>query len=312
MLGPAMTAGMYPLHVVLLAGPPGSGKSSFAAAATAACPHAWAVVSQDALGSRGACVRAMAEALARRQHVLIDRCNFDADQRRPWLELAQWSPLVSGSVSAITFAPNLETCKARVLRRVGHPTLSGPGSGQVVERMASEFVPPHQREGIDHVRWVSNDDPPGGGGGGGSSFAPDVQQLVEWLRSIPPCAPPPRARGAPAHPQLRVATLNILADCWVKPAWYPTTPPAALELSARLALAARLLLEIDADVVCLQEATTASLNGLADMLGEEYTVSALCANEPTSAPVPNGVAFGTRVGCRATLFHLLLILKIEL
>ncbi|KAJ1636833.1 hypothetical protein T492DRAFT_358627 [Pavlovales sp. CCMP2436] len=289
-----MLSPMFPgvLHVVLLAGPPGSGKSAFAKAATAASPRAWTVVSQDELGSREACVRAMADALQRRQHVMIDRCNFDADQRRTWVELSQWSPLVSGSVIAISFKPSLETCKARVLRRKGHPTLSGPLSDKVVERIVGSFVMPHESEGINHVRWVRNDDPPGGGGGG---FAPDVQELVEWLRSVPPCAarlPPARAA---AHP-LRVATLNLLADCFVNAKWYPSTPPTALEPSARLAAAARRISEIDADVVCVQEATSASLNGLADTLAGTYIVSALCANDPTSAPVPNGVAFLVKVG----------------
>lgn len=286
-----------PLHVVILVGPPGSGKSTFARQAIAHAPYAWRVVNQDTLGSRGACIRAMADALARRQHVIIDRCNFDFDQRRPWIELAQWVPLPC-ALSAIVFTPSLERCKARVLSRIGHPTLAGPGALRIVERMANLIVPPDaRREGLEHVGYVRNNDNLGEGG----EMPADAQrELQRLLLAAPLCAAQPRgARAAETQPpgasppgSLRVATHNLLADCFVnQPAWYPSTPASSLEPSVRLAAALRAIRALDADVVCLQEATHAALNGLADSLAGEYAVSRLCANEPTAAPVPNGVAF---------------------
>ncbi|KAG8467746.1 hypothetical protein KFE25_006798 [Diacronema lutheri] len=288
---PTLAASLY---VVILVGPPGSGKSTLARAIVARAPGAWSVVNQDTLGSRGACVRAMADALARREHVIIDRCNFDVEQRRPWIQLAQWTPLRC-AISAIVLTPSLKRCKARVLARTGHPTLSGPNAPRIVERMASLLVPPHTREGLEHVGWIRNEEPLADDG----ALPADVQRELQRLSGAESGAQPQPTRAPiTAREQrapIRVATFNLLADCWVnQPAWYPSTPGSALEPSARLATAVRAIRSIDADVVCVQEATPAALNGLADGLAGEYTISALCANQPTAAAAPNGVAFLVR------------------
>jgi endonuclease/exonuclease/phosphatase family metal-dependent hydrolase/predicted kinase len=280
------------LHIVVLVGPPGSGKSTFAqAVASRTAPGAWRVINQDLLGSRGACVRAMAEALNERQHILVDRCNFDPGQRQPWIELARWAPL-SVCVSALVFTLSVEQCKTRVLARTGHPTLSGPGSGAVVERMAQLFVAPARQEGFDYVGLVPNERCDLSGG----EMPADAKVHLDQLVAAPLLARPRPASGT-ASAAVRVATFNLLANCWVNTAWYPSTPAESLEPSARLAAAARAIRALGADIVCLQEAEDASLNGLADLLAGEYAVSALARNEPSAAQVANGVAFLVREGC---------------
>ena len=50
-----------------------------------------------------------------------------------------------------------------------------------------------------------------------------------------------------------VATYNILADSYIRPLWYPHTPPKLLESSYRTAALAEHIAQLDADILCLQE-----------------------------------------------------------
>jgi hypothetical protein len=90
------------------------------------------VASQDTLGSRPKCEAVVAHALASPAGglVVVDRCNFDAPQRRPWIELAQDARRAPGGaarvagVAAVWLDVPVETCLRRVLSRSDHPTLS--------------------------------------------------------------------------------------------------------------------------------------------------------------------------------------------
>src|SRR5262245_16900968 len=50
-----------------------------------------------------------------------------------------------------------------------------------------------------------------------------------------------------------VATYNVLASSYIKPPWYPFTPPSVLAPEHRLPALVWHLVGLDADVFCLQE-----------------------------------------------------------
>lgn len=64
-----------------------------------------------------------------------------------------------------------------------------------------------------------------------------------------------------------VATWNVLADAYVRPAYYPRTPAALLDPAWRWPALVSHVERLDADVVCLQEVERPVLDGLAARLG---------------------------------------------
>lgn len=66
----------------------GSGKSTFAQALVQNSQSSWRRVNQDTLKSRGKCVTVAQQSLAASCNVIIDRMNFDTDQRAHWVKLA--------------------------------------------------------------------------------------------------------------------------------------------------------------------------------------------------------------------------------
>ncbi|KAA8491815.1 Bifunctional polynucleotide phosphatase/kinase [Porphyridium purpureum] len=142
-------------RVLIMVGIPGSGKSTMAEMLVA---RGWKRISQDELGNRYRCEVELIRALLKGQNCVIDRCNFDVDQRRPWIRLARSRGC---RVGAIVLATPLEQCIARVRSRESHPTLppNNPNSEEVVRRFALQFEPPTSDEGIDFARHVrSNTD----------------------------------------------------------------------------------------------------------------------------------------------------------
>ena len=56
-----------------------------------------------------------------------------------------------------------------------------------------------------------------------------------------------------ARKTIRVATYNVLAQSYLRREWYQNSPAEALDPSARLEALTRRLIELDADILCLQE-----------------------------------------------------------
>ena len=79
--------------IVLLCGIAGSGKSTYAKKFIGNLQpeyrKKWAVSNQDALGSRQKVLSHARTALLAKKSVIIDRCNFDVEQRGHWVNLAQ-------------------------------------------------------------------------------------------------------------------------------------------------------------------------------------------------------------------------------
>eukprot|EP01051_Picozoa_sp_SAG22_P007772 SAG22_NODE_559_length_9115_cov_4.969720_6_plen_385_part_00 len=135
--------------VIVLVGMPGSGKSTFCAALSSelAAQRAEAAglpagvyagpvrVSQDDLGGRKPCVMLAEAALGLGHSLLIDRCNFDEQQRAHWLKLRRGPAVAAPLLVAVNFRTPAAVCKQRVNARVGHPTL-GPGaeSMRIIDR----------------------------------------------------------------------------------------------------------------------------------------------------------------------------------
>lgn len=66
----------------------GSGKSTFAQAVVQNSQSSWRRVNQDSLGSRKQCMSVAKQSLTASTSVIIDRMNFDTDQRGHWVKLA--------------------------------------------------------------------------------------------------------------------------------------------------------------------------------------------------------------------------------
>ena len=130
-----------PPRLVILAGLPGSGKSSLAAALE---KRGWAVVNQDSLGNRRKCERACARAFERGDRVVIDRCNHDRAQRAHWTRILERAG--GGYKVAVWLTTPVDSCVERVLARPVHPTLAGPGAEKVVRNFEKSFDPPRDDE----------------------------------------------------------------------------------------------------------------------------------------------------------------------
>ena len=153
-----------PLLLVVLVGIPGSGKSTLAHALLSGAPptgRPWCRISQDVLGSRHRCVRAAQRALESGHHVLVDRCNFDAQQRTHWLQLERRGMADIGSPFdhrlAVFLPVQADEAQRRVLARVAHEggvdaeSMSEEKLSSIVERMQRDLRPPHVSEGFDAV-----------------------------------------------------------------------------------------------------------------------------------------------------------------
>lgn len=148
--------------LLLLCGPPGSGKSTFCAAllraraeAADACLSEWVVACQDTAsadgtgpGPRAKVERAAAEALARGQSVVVDRTNLTKEQRAHFSAIGR---AAGAPVLACCLTTPLATCEARVRARSGHPGgVEGAGGVAVVRRLAASLeLPDAAAEDID-------------------------------------------------------------------------------------------------------------------------------------------------------------------
>ncbi|BGP41382.1 hypothetical protein JCM10450v2_005424 [Rhodotorula kratochvilovae] len=147
-----------PQRLIVLAGVVGSGKSSLASAWQDLVPG-WVRVNQDDLGDRRACEHAVRVALRAGTSVLVDRQNFDAGQRRTWLEITSEFPDVE--VDGMVMGTSKEECRERLLVRQDHPTIDNPQLAvSLLNKFSALWEEPQLSEGFDHLLTLPSLPPP--------------------------------------------------------------------------------------------------------------------------------------------------------
>lgn len=146
----------YPIMVVLC-GIPGSGKSTFARRLIASIPvdyrPYWISLNQDALGDRKTVMQHTEYALTHHQNTIIDRCNFNEEQRSPWVELAQTYHIPAVVAFVLPDHNNVALCADRAYKRGNsdgvHP--GNPDWNNVCARINEGYSDPTLAEGFSGI-----------------------------------------------------------------------------------------------------------------------------------------------------------------
>lgn len=109
--------------IQILVGPPGSGKSTLSKALT---EMGFVRISQDDNGKDGH-VQLFLEAIKNSENIVVDRMNFNAEQRSRYLSIAKQNGYES---EIIVLHESLETCMNRMKQRVDHPTIKDEKSAR--------------------------------------------------------------------------------------------------------------------------------------------------------------------------------------
>jgi len=132
-------------RVVILVGPCGSGKSTFAHELMSRAPG-WVRVCQDTIskggrrGSRAQCVKALRKALAEGKSVLVDRCHVTPEQRREFVGVAR-DDLGVTAIDAVVFDFPLQVLQHRVKYRINHEGgVEGPRGAIVCATMRKQLL----------------------------------------------------------------------------------------------------------------------------------------------------------------------------
>ncbi|BGP01018.1 hypothetical protein JCM10021v2_004710 [Rhodotorula toruloides] len=135
--------------MIVLAGVVGSGKSTLSQRWEQLMKR-WVRVNQDDLGDRRTCENMVRTRLREGYSVLVDRQNFDAGQRRTWVEIASEFPEVE--VGCMVMGTSKDDCRERLLVRRDHPTIDNPDLAvQLLDKFSSLWQEPTLDEGFDRL-----------------------------------------------------------------------------------------------------------------------------------------------------------------
>lgn len=136
--------------LIILVGLPGSGKTTYAEKFSGR----YVVLNQDSIsGGRKVLLERTKKLLKRGRSVVIDRCNINSEQRKPFIDLAK-SLKVRVEARVLVISPKV--CKQRISKRTDHPTVN-PKMTWVVDRFMDmnqkdETRYPTMNEGIAYIR----------------------------------------------------------------------------------------------------------------------------------------------------------------
>lgn len=141
--------------MIILVGVPGSGKSTLAHKMVKLNTN-WVRVNQDDLKTRKACEVLARDSLKKGKSVIIDRCNFDIQQRNVWVKIA--SEFGVTDIRCVQFKVPIEVCKQRIVVREDHPTIPKGDSGiKIIDNFSGILVNPSPWEGFTEILSAQNE-----------------------------------------------------------------------------------------------------------------------------------------------------------
>jgi len=139
--------------ILLLVGIPGSGKSTFANKLESGNSSKFVSINQDKLKTRKKCLNVCLRALQEGKVPVIDRCNFDQDQRQYFLDIALNANI---PVDCIVFDYTKEECLRRCIERIGHPNINKQNARGVISLMTKNFEVPLHNETYRNLTTVTS------------------------------------------------------------------------------------------------------------------------------------------------------------
>jgi predicted kinase len=138
--------------IILLVGLPGAGKSTFGQLVESCLPWKYSRVNQDELSSRQKCINKTKRILKDGRSPIVDRCNFDPQQRRHFIELAAGTI----PIDCVVFDIDPKICLNRCRNRRDHPTLPPSKASFVIKSVGEEWKLPTPREGLRSITYIKN------------------------------------------------------------------------------------------------------------------------------------------------------------